>query len=149
MATGSPQNVHYDPYDTPSWCGTYSYAPAYDYSYGYDYGVYGPSVGFAYGYGPRYYGGYGYVAGVGSTAGIASMAALRALMRARLLGPISFPEWAARMSPGWDPPTSPKAFTAAWAPTSVAGGSTSTKVAVPGTAYAGCRLNESNVVRRR
>jgi len=43
---------HYDPYDMPSWCGTYSY--------GYDYGDYGPYVGFAYGYGPGYYGGYGY-----------------------------------------------------------------------------------------
>jgi hypothetical protein len=50
---------HYDPYNMPSWCGAYSYAPAYDYSYDYDYGDYGPSVGFA--YGPGYYGGgYGY-----------------------------------------------------------------------------------------
>jgi hypothetical protein len=44
---------HYDPYDIPSWCGTY-YAPAYDYSYGYDYG---PYVGFAYGYGSSFDGG--------------------------------------------------------------------------------------------
>ncbi len=56
---------HYDPYDMPSWCGTYSYAPAYDYSY--DYGDYGPYVGFA--FGPVYYGGYGYARRYGGQAG--------------------------------------------------------------------------------
>jgi hypothetical protein len=67
---------HYDPYATPSWCGTYG--PAYDYSYGYDGG---PYVGFAYGsgfdgggyrYGRRYgfHGGHRFNAGqAGSFAG--------------------------------------------------------------------------------
>ncbi len=67
------------------------------------------------------------LAGMASTAGIASMAAarqaaLRAPIWVRLAGRISFPEWAAQMSPGWEPPTSPKASTAAWvAPTSAGG----------------------------
>jgi len=117
---------HYDPYDMPSWCGTYSY--------GYDYGDYGPYVGFAYGYGPGYYGATATLAGLASTAGIASMAARQAASRApiwaRLAGRISFPEWAAQMSPGWEPPTSPEASTAAWAaPTLAVAGSASTRVA--------------------
>jgi hypothetical protein len=117
---------HYDPYGIPSWCGTYSY--------GYDYGDSGPYVGFAYGYSPGYTAATATLAGMASTAGIASMAARQAASRAhisaRLAGRISFPEWAARMSPGWEPPTSPEASTAAWAaPTLVAAGSASTRVA--------------------
>ena len=120
---------HYDPSDMPSRCGTYSYAPAYVYS---DMGMMdrmftAQAITAA----------TATLAGMASMAGIASMAARhaasRARIRARLARRISVPELAARMSPGWEPPTSPEASTAAWAaPTTAASGSAYTKVAGPG-----------------
>jgi hypothetical protein len=112
---------HYDPYDTPSWCGTY-YTPAYDYSSGYDDG---PYVGFAYGSGFDG-GGYRYGRRYGaSMAGIASTPARQAALRAPVWarpGRTSSRKWAERASPGWGVRTSPEGSTAAWAaPTSAAG----------------------------